>query len=153
MEIKVNRRWKKESYTIGDLYCNGVRICNTLEDKDRGLTSSMPTGIINQKKIYGKTAIPTGTYKVVLSYSQKFAKKTWAKKYNGLLPELLDVKGYSGVRIHVGNTDNDTLGCLLLGENKEVGKVINSTKCFYDLMDNYIMPAWKAKEEITITIK
>ena len=153
MILKVNRRWKKESYTIGELFVNGVRLCNTLEDKDRGLNSSMPVGIINQKKIYGLTAIPTGTYKVVLSYSPKFAKKAWAKKYGGLVPEILNVKGYSGVRIHIGQTDKDTLGCILVGENKEVGKVINSTKCYYELMDKYIMPAWSAKEEITITIK
>lgn len=153
MILKVNRRWKKESYTIGELFVNGVRLCNTLEDKDRGLNSSMPVGIINQKKIYGLTAIPTGTYKVVLSYSPKFAKKTWGKKYGGLVPELLNVKGYSAIRLHPGNTDKDSLGCILIGENKEVGKVINSTKCYYELMDKYIMPAWSAKEEITITIK
>ena len=153
MKIKVNRRWKKEAYTIGDLYCNGIRLFNTMEDKDRDINSSMPVGIINQKKVYGKTAIPTGTYTVVLSYSPKFANKTWSKKYGGLVPEIKDVKGFSGIRIHPGNTALDVEGCIAVGENKAVGKVLNSTKCYYELMDKYLVPAWSAKEEITITIK
>ena len=153
MELKVNRRWKKEAYTIGDFICNDVRLFNSMEDKDRGLNSSMPVGIINQKKVYGKTAIPTGKYNVVLSYSPKFANKAWSKKYDGLVPEIQNVKGFSGIRIHPGNSAADVEGCIAIGENKAVGKVLNSTKCYYELMDNYLMPAWKAKEEITITIQ
>ena len=153
MKLKVNRRWKKDTYVIGDLYCNGIRLFNTLEDTDRGLNSSMPVGIINQKKIPGKTAIPTGTYTVVLSYSPKFSNKSWSKKYGGLVPEIKDVKGYSGIRIHPGNSDKDVEGCIAIGENKAVGKVLNSTKCYYELMDKYLVPAWSAKEEITIIIK
>ena len=153
MELKIERKWKKADYCIGVLYINNVRFCETLEDRDRGLNFSMPVGIINQKKIYGQTAIPTGTYTVVLSYSPKFANKTWGKKYGGLVPEIKDVKGYSGVRIHPGNSASDVEGCIAIGENKAVGKVLNSTKCYYELMDNYLMPAHKNGEEIYIAIR
>lgn len=153
MKIKVNRRWKKANYTIGDMYCDGIRLFNTLEDRDRGINSSMPVGIINQIKVAGETAIPTGTYEVVLSYSPKFANKTWAKKYGGLVPEIKNVKAYSGVRIHPLTTAKDTQGCIGVGENKAVGKLLNSTRCYYELMDKHLMPAWSAKEKIEIVIK
>lgn len=153
MKLKIDRNWKAETYTIDALFINGVRFCEMVEDKDRGLNSGMPLAEINAKKVYGETAIPTGTYKVILSYSNKFKNKTWAKKYGGLVPELVEVKGFSGVRIHPGNTAADSLGCLLIGENKIKGGVINSQKRYYELMDKYLVPAWSRKEEITITIK
>jgi hypothetical protein len=126
---------------------------DTLEDKDRGLTSDMSLAAIKLRKIFGKTAIPTGTYRVKLTYSAKFANKPWAKKYGGLVPEILDVKGFSGVRIHPGNDQYDTEGCPLVGENKEKGRVINSVAKYCELMDNYLMPAHKRNDEIWITIK
>lgn len=126
---------------------------DTLEDKDRGLTSDMSLAAIKLRKIFGKTAIPTGTYRVELTYSAKFASRPWAKKYGGLVPEILGVKGFSGVRIHPGNKPEDTDGCPLVGENKVKGQVINSVETYYKLMDNFIMPAWNSKEEIYITIK
>lgn len=153
MKLKIDRRWKKEKYTIGRLYVNGIFLCNTLEDTDRNLNSSMSEDVIRFTKIAGETAIPTGTYKVVLAYSPKFAKKSWGKKYGGLVPLIFNVKGFDGVRLHVGNCPADTLGCPLVGDNKTVGRLTNSTKRYYELMDKYIMPAWTRKEEITITIK
>lgn len=153
MELTIERRWKKTGYTIGVLLVNGERFCETLEDRDRGLTSTMPVGKINQIKVYGETAIPTGRYRVVLSVSPKFKNKTWAKKYGGLVPEILNVKGYDGVRIHPGTKAQDTLGCPLVGRNKVVGGLVDSQKTYYALMDNYLMPAHKAGEEITIEIR
>ena len=153
MKLKIDRAWKKEGYTIGRFFINGVRFCEVVEDKDRGLHSSMSIQDIEKVKVYGETAIPTGTYKVILSYSNKFKARAWAIKYGGLVPELVGVPGFSGVRIHPGNTAADSLGCLLPGENKVKGGVINSTKKYYELMDKYIVPAWSRKEEITITIK
>ena len=117
MEIKVRRIAKRDTYTIGKLYINGTYECDTLEDKDRGLTKFMKLEDIKSKKVYGKTAIPTGKYQVIWSYSAKFKKS---------LPLLLNVPSYEGIRIHSGNTDADTLGCILLGENKAIGKVLNS---------------------------
>jgi hypothetical protein len=73
-------------------------------------------------------------------------------KYGGKLPRLMNVPNFSGILIHIGNTHHDSSGCLLCGENKAVGKVLNSTKCFYDLMDNYLLPAHKRGEEIWINI-
>lgn len=153
MKLKTDRAWKKEAYTIGRFFVNGIRFYESLEDKDRGLNSGMSESEIASKKVYGKTAIPTGTYRVILSVSQKFKTRAWAKKYGGLVPEIVGVKGFSGVRIHPLNTAEESLGCLGIGENKVAGKIINSQKRYYELMDKYLIPAWSRKEEITITIK
>jgi len=153
VELKVNRRWKKSTYTIGRFYANGELLFNSLEDKDRGLTQKMPTGVINSKKVYGATAIPTGRYEITLTYSPKFAKRPFGKKYKGLLPYINKVKGYEGVRIHPGNTAKDTLGCVLVGRNTVVGKVTESTKCYYKLMDEYIVPAIKNGDKVWLTIE
>lgn len=126
---------------------------DTLEDKDRGLTDTMSLSAIKLRKIFGKTAIPTGTYRVKLTYSTKFASRPWAKKYGGLVPEILNVKGFSGVRIHPGNDQYDTDGCPLVGDNKVKGKVINSVAKYCELMDKYLMPAFKRNDEIWITVK
>lgn len=152
MKLKLERKYKKATYTIGILYVNGVRFCETIEDRDRGLSSDMPLSEIMSKKVYATTAIPTGVYKIVLSVSPKFKGKVWGKKYGGLVPELQGVKGYSGVRVHPANYDKDVEGCIGPGDNKVKGGVINSTDRYYELMDKYIIPAWKRKEEITIEI-
>ena len=151
MKLKVWRKWPKKGYCIGIFYVSGARLSNSLEDEDRGLDQKMPTGKINQLKIKGKTAIPKGTYRVVLSVSPKFSTRAWAKKYKGLVPELLNVKGYSGVRIHPANSASEVEGCIAPGDNTAVGKVTNSTKRYYELMDK-LVPAWEKGEEITIEI-
>ena len=151
MKLKVWRKWPKNGYCIGIFYVSGARLSNSLEDEDRGLDQKMPTGKINQLKIKGKTAIPKGTYRVVLSVSPKFSTRAWAKKYKGLVPELLNVKGYSGVRIHPANSASEVEGCIAPGDNTAVGKVTNSTKRYYELMDK-LVPAWEKGEEITIEI-
>ena len=153
MNIVIDRKWKKDTYTIGNLYINGVLFSNTLEDKDRGLTSSMTLEEISKKKIYGQTAIPTGTYEVKMTYSNRLHSRAYAKKYDGKLPELINVKGYEGVRIHPFNKAQETLGCLSVGKNNIKGAVTNATAYFYILVDNYILPAIKRGEKITITIK
>ena len=81
---------------------------------------------ILSKKIYGETAIPTGIYKINITYSNKFGKRSWAIRFGGKLPLIEDVKGFEGIRIHPGNTNKDTLGCILVGCNKKVGELINS---------------------------
>lgn len=140
MELKVIRKYRKEDCTIGDLYINGVWFSNTLEDS------------VRDTKIYGKTAIPCGTYKITMDVvSPKFKDRSWAKPYDGKLPRLLDVPNYEGILIHVGNTAADTSGCLLVGQNKVKGQVINSTQTFMSLMEKYLIPAKQRGEEITIT--
>jgi hypothetical protein len=124
MELLLHRRFLGEDYTIGSLYIctesENEYFCDTLEDVDRGLTQSMSPSEIKRIKILHKTAIPRGIYKVIVNLSP-------AKKR--MLPRLLDVPGFSGILIHRGNTKNDSSGCILVGENKMKGKVINSTAC------------------------
>lgn len=151
MKLKIWRKWPKKGYCIGVFYVSGKRLCESLEDEDRGLVQTMPTGKINQIKVKGATAIPKGAYKVILSVSPKFKDRAWAKKYNGLVPEIRDVKGYSGVRIHPANSADQVEGCVATGDNKVVGKVVNSTKRYYELMD-LLVPAWEKGEDITIEI-
>lgn len=153
MDLLLDRKWKKDSYTIGVWYVNGVRLCENVEDTDRGLKQSMNEMAIKMMKIAGLTAIPTGTYNVILSVSPKFKNKEWAKKYNGLVPEVRSVKGFSGIRIHPGSNAASTEGCLIPGDNKVKGGVINSQKRYFELMDKYLVPAWNRKETITLVIR
>lgn len=152
MEITVKRTFKGPNYTIGQLYINNVYECDTLEDPDRGLTDSMTVQEITSKKVYGNTAIPTGTYDIDMNtISPKFKDRSWAKFCGGKLPRLVNVKGYSGVLIHVGNKPADTLGCILVGDNKVKGQVINSTSTFQQLYLQ-MLKAHTRGEKITITI-
>lgn len=153
MEVLIERKWKKDTYTIGNVYINGDFFCNSLEDKDRGLDNNMTLEEINSKKVYGETTIPTGTYEIRMSYSNKFAVRAWASKYGGKVPEVLNVKGFSGIRIHPGNTAKDTLGCILVGKNNEKGKVTNSTSYYHKLLDEYIVPASNKDEKIELIIR
>ena len=153
MELLIQRKWKKQKYCIGWLYVDGVPLCNSLEDPDRGLASWMSEAAIKAIKIAGNTAIPTGTYDVVLSVSPKFKNRVWAKKYGGLVPEILNVKGYSGIRLHPLTDASQTEGCPGIGDNTIVGKLTNSQKRYYELMDKYLIPAHNRKEKIRITIR
>ena len=152
MIIRVERFAKKEEYTIGKLYVNGAFLCHVLEDKDRGLTQSMTEKQIAAKKIWGQTAIPKGRYTVAMSHSPKFEKRAWAKKYSGLVPEVLDVKGFEGIRIHPSNSPTEILGCLAPGDNTIKGKITNSTARYYELMTKFLMSAWARGETIYLEI-
>lgn len=142
MEILLQRVAKKDKYTIGKLYINDQYFCDTLEDTDRGLTQSMTEQQIKSKKVYGETAIPTGTYRIIISYSNRFKKQ---------MPLLLNVPGFSGIRIHTGNTEKDSLGCILVGKNKAVGKVLESRDTYSKLFS--ILQKADKKETIKIIIK
>ena len=138
MKLEVKRIAKQGTYTIGKLFIDGEYFCDTLEDVCRGLTQNMTEAQIAQIKVKGQTAIPSGTYKVDITFSQKF------KKY---LPILENVKGFEGIRIHSGNDSDDTEGCLLVGKNKAKGQVLESRDTFNKLMNKI----WNDKN-ITITI-
>ena len=153
MELILERKWLKDTYTIGRWYINGQRLCDTLEDKDRGLQQSMNLAYIKSVKVAGQTAIPTGTYQLGFTYSPKFANRPWAKKYNGMVVVVPGVKGFDGIRIHPFNDASESLGCIALGENKVKGKVINSQKWYEKFVDEHFMPAWRRGEKITLTIK
>lgn len=136
MELRLERFAKKETYTIGRLYVNGEFFCHTLEDTDRGLRSDMSDVELKKLKIKGKTAIPTGRYKVSLdSTSWKFKPYKQYDFCGAKLPRLLNVKQYEGVLIHIGNDATDTQGCILVGDNTAVGKVLNSTVTFKKLYE------------------
>lgn len=135
MKLELTRLYFKDSYTIGKLYIDGQYFCDTLEDKVRDLT--------HEKKIPGQTAIPPGEYEIVVNISPRFRRK---------LPRLLNVPGFEGILIHRGNTSEDTAGCILIGENKQTGRIINSTGYELKLTD-MLERAMQKDEKITITIK
>ena len=149
MKLKLIRKWKKDTYTIGQLYVDGVFFSNTIEDKDRGLSQSMPLEEIKKIKVPNETAIPTGTYNVTLNVvSPKFKDRAWAKPYEGKVPRILNVPGFEGVLIHPGTDQNSTSGCVILGKNKIVGKVVESQATF-----KIFMIKVAGQRNITLTIK
>ena len=153
MEILLKRIAKKSDYTIGKLFIGEEYFCDTLEPTWRNLLGvELPPEMVSRhlgrnsgvkaRKEPGKTAIPEGRYPLVMTKSMRF--KKW-------LPLLLGVPGFSGVRIHAGNTAKDTQGCILVGENKERGKVINSTATFRKLYP-ILQAADERGESITIEV-
>lgn len=123
MQVTIWRKYRKEGYTIGRMYIDGVFFCNTLEDTDRGLAQYMSVGEIMNAKIAGQTAIPVGDYKLTRTYSPKFKR---------LMPQIMNVKGFSGIRMHAGGTAKDTDGCPLVGDNTIKGALTNSRKRFME---------------------
>lgn len=131
MKLTLKRIALRETYTIGRLYIDGEYFCDTCEDKVR------PNG----QKVPGETAIPYGTYRIMITKSGRFKK---------MLPELLDVPYFSGVRIHSGNTAKDSEGCILVGRNTIKGQVTQSRATMDKLMAK-LEPAC-LKEIVTIEI-
>lgn len=128
MKLELIRHALKADYTIGRLFIDGIYFCDTLEDTVR-------TG----PKVFGKTAIPQGTYKVQITYSNRFKE---------LMPILVDVPGFSGIRIHPGNTAEDTHGCILVGKNTIKGRLTESRNTYYRLFNML-----RGFGDIEITIK
>ena len=135
MNIVLKRIAKRDTYTIGQLYIDGQYWCDTLEDRVRDLSK--------ERKVAGETAIPAGTYDVVVYISPKFKR---------LLPRLLSVPHFEGVLIHRGNTAADSAGCILVGENKAKGKVLNSTIWEHRITE-YLLDAQNKGEDIKITVE
>ena len=148
MELILTRIAKRKTYTIGrlairkevnDEYMAGTAdeyFCDTLEPTWRDYAHG-------GRKIKGRSAIPEGRYAVVISYSPKF--KQW-------LPILLGVPNFEGIRIHAGNTAEDTAGCILIGKNKLVGQVVDSRIWLHRLKQK-IVEAKDRGEAVWITIK
>ena len=126
MKIEIKRLHKTENSTIGELTIDGKFECYTLEDKERDI------------KIKGETAISKGTYKVIINQSNRFKR---------LLPLLLNVNDFEGVRIHSGNSNHDTEGCILVGKTYSIDYIGQSRKAF----DSLFLKMQNAKE-ITLTI-
>jgi hypothetical protein len=142
MELELTRSAKTSKSTIGELTINGVFECFVLEDRDRGLRQGMTTSELMALKVKTQTAIPTGRYEIVISFSDRFKK---------MLPLLLDVPAFAGIRIHPGNTDENTEGCLLTGKTKSPDMVGNSRVAFTALFDK--IKAALQREKIFITVK
>lgn len=159
MKLKLIRTARKDKYTIGHLYMqdrqNGewVRIADTIEDKDRRLDQSMTEANIAKIKVKHQTAIPTGTYDIdMTTVSGTFSKKPQYKEFcGGKVPRLKYVKGFSGILIHSGTDQDSSSGCIIVGENKVVGKVINSWATFKRVY-SLLKAAHNRGERITITI-
>lgn len=131
MLLKLKRTFPKR-YTIGNLFLEDSFFCNTLEDRVRDLPKEM--------KIPAFTAIPPGLYRIVMSFSRRFKK---------ILPELLYVPFFEGIRIHPGNTEEDTSGCILVGKNDKIGALNYSRKYSDDL--NKILSVLNEKIFISIS--
>lgn len=129
IKLLVKREFFAETYTIGKLYVDGVYFCDTLENPVR------PNGV----KIPNETAIPYGTYEVIVNFSPKFKR---------ILPRLLNVPMFDGILIHRGNSVKDTSGCILVGENKVKGMVLNSTP-----YEEKLVELLKNEKDIEITIE
>lgn len=153
MKLRIERRWKKETYCIGRLYVDGVYFCNTLEDKDRGLKQTDSLSYIKARKVYQETAIPTGVYEVAMDItSPKYSASAWYWKLcQGKVPRLLNVPGWEGVLLHTGNTALDTAGCPLIGKNTKVGQLTES-KATFEKLYKRMKAAHDKGEKITIEI-
>lgn len=153
MKLYLDRRWPKETYTIGVLFIDNARFCETLEDKDRGLKQTDSLSDIKRRKVYQETAIPTGTYKVRMDVtSHKYSASSWYYKLcQGKVPRLENVPGFEGILIHTGNTALDTAGCILVGKNTKVGQLTES-KATFEKLYRKMKAAYDKGEEMTITI-
>lgn len=134
MELLLQRLYLQPDYTIGRLYVDSIPFCDTLEDRVRDLS--------RESKVPGQTAIPAGRYEIIVNRSPRFKRD---------LPRLLNVPGFEGILIHRGNTDDDTAGCILVGENREPGRMVNSTP--YELeLTRLLSEARQRGEKSFITI-
>lgn len=142
MKLRLQREILTAQSTIGRLFVDDVFMCWTLEDVDREITTDMPLSQITSTKVYGRTAIPRGSYRVVVDLSSKF---------NKLLPRLVDVPGFVGIRIHAGNHSMHTLGCILVGLSHGHNEIFNSKQAM-----NRVLPvlatAYNAGQRIDIDI-
>ena len=129
-------------FIVAPIKVNGISMIDTLEDKDRGLKDTMSTDEILNIEVKHETAIPAGNYYIDITYSSRFKKQ---------LPIILNVKGFDGIRFHSGNSDKDSSGCVILGQNRVVGKVINS-RVTCDKFISLLTGAKNKQEKITLTI-
>lgn len=147
MELLLQRFEFDSTSTVGRLYQSGNELCYILEDKDRGLNQGMDSETIRRRKVDGKTAIPYGRYEINVTYSPRFKRP---------LPQLLAVKGFSGIRIHPGNDSGDTEGCLLPGSTYRnittQGCIVENSRLAFNKLYDIIGKAL-LNEKVYITIE
>ena len=157
MNILVYRKYKKDTYTIGEIYLDGALFCSSLEDKDRALVQGMDLKTIKNIKVYGQTAIPTGSYEVTIDIiSPRFSKMPFYQEVcNGKVPRLLNVPGFDGILFHVadGSRGAELLhGCIGVGKNKIKGGLLEGKETFKELYKK-MEEAKNRGEKITVTIQ
>lgn len=143
MELVLNRIAYRDTYTIGKLFINGVLFSDCIEDRNRDLNHDGDLNDDGEGKVYSETCIPFGKYEVIVNYSPKFKR---------FLPRLLNVPSFEGILIHNGTSEKSSAGCIIVGENKTVGKVTNSTYYMNKLTD-LILAEQKKGLKTTIVIK
>lgn len=154
MDVRITRVKRLEKVTIGRLGVNGRYVCDTLEDKDRGLKSTDTLDNIRKVKVKTETAIPTGRYVVDMrTYSPRFGAKRYYKDFcGGYLPRLRNVKGFDGVLIHRGVNETHTEGCVLVGKATSMNTLSDSQRCFEELY-GILKGASDKGEAINLTIE
>lgn len=157
MEVLVYRKWPKTGYTVGRIFIDGVLYGNTLEDEDRGLSDAMDERTVRNRKIYGKTAIPRGRYKVDMdTLSPKFSKYPFYMEVcQGKLPRIKNVKGFDGILIHVADGPKGAgllEGCIGVGLNKKVGQLSDGKEVFKKIYAE-MKKAHSKGEAIYITVE
>lgn len=156
MKIQLIRKHRKTDYTIGQLFINNQYFSDTLEDTDRGLKDSMSLEEIRRIKVFGDTCIPYGQYNITIdTVSPKFGSRPFYKEVcRGKVPRLLNVKGFNGILIHVGDGPNGyklTEGCILIGKNTIKGGLTEGKK-YFQLLYSQMLEASRKGEDIIINI-
>lgn len=152
MKIIIDRVYKYPKYTVGEAYVNGDFYCYSLEDVDRGLHVDMPKRYFDDIKVLGETAIPTGTYEVIIDFSKKFQKWMPHVMWRNKNDKLVEVPGFSGIRLHSLASSKDTLGCIGFGDWKGGDRLYGSPAITSNLVDK-INKAWKEKEKIILEVR
>ena len=157
MKLILDRKYCKDTYTIGKLYVeteNGnIWIADTMEDVVRDYNKDGDLLDEGETKVYGESAIPYGKYEVVMCVSNKFKPRFWGIKYNGITPLISNVKHFDGIRIHPQiERASHSQGCIGVGRNTEKGRITQTIEMYYHLMDKYLMPAYERGEKITLEI-
>lgn len=130
------------TYRKGNLYVDGRLILKTLEDKDRSLNSEMDISDILDRKVFGDTAIPFGTYMV---------KYRWSNLNKAMVPGLVGVKGFANIEIHIGNSSKDCKGCILVGvEDKKGEDWIGYSGTAMRILNQYLCNGKNVEIELTI---
>ena len=140
MNIIIERKASKNKTTLGSLYIDGVFECWTLEDETREI-KGVP---VEQWKIKGETAIPEGAYSIVIDYSNRF---------KCMMPHILNVNGFEGIRIHSGNTNTDTEGCVLVGRRIGNDDYISESRLAFEALFGKMQAAIGRGEDILLRIE
>lgn len=153
LNLLIERYDYGDTYTMGKLLVEGMLFSDTIEPPSLHLSKDMPLSEIKAKKVYGKTAIPTGRYENILSVSPTLKDRAYAREFGGKFPYFKDVPAWTGVMYHPFNFGYESKGCVGAGELWVPGKIINATQAYQDLMRYYLMPAFNRGQRVFTTIK